>query len=112
MVIPIVDLSKSTTIFRLKQMGITNYIPIAQMDNQGGQFGVPIMTSNNRSAQEGLKCTNYFNFGNIRHLPWILNKDCFEITSILVVTSAFYSIIAVLHILLQIDYISIYFTLI
>ncbi|XP_027851477.1 uncharacterized protein LOC114130667 isoform X3 [Aphis gossypii] len=69
MVIPIVDLSKSTTIYRLKQMGITNYIPIAQMDNQGGQFGVPIMTSNNRSAQEGLNCTSYFNFGNVRHLP-------------------------------------------
>ncbi|XP_060850697.1 uncharacterized protein LOC132929387 isoform X1 [Rhopalosiphum padi] len=69
MVIPIVDLSKSSTIFRMRQMGITNYIPIAQLDNQGGQFGVPIMTSNNKTAQEGLNFTSYFNFGSLRNIP-------------------------------------------
>lgn len=47
-------------------MGVTNYLPVAQLDNQGGQFGVPIMSVANPGTLEGLKYTNFFNLGTVR----------------------------------------------
>lgn len=112
-VIPVVDLSKLSTVNKLRNLGVTSYIPVSQLENQSGQFGVPIMSFGKKSnLLDGMNATNFFNLGTIRHMQWISDKDCFEIASILVVTFAFYSIIAVLCILLQIYYVSTYSTLI
>lgn len=110
LVIPIVDLSRPGTTTKLRSLGITQYIPVSQMNNQGGQFGVPIVTSGKKAnLLEAMNTSTYFSFGTIRNIQW---KDCFEMASILVVIFAFYSIIAVLCILLQMYYVSTYSTLI
>lgn len=67
-VIPILDLTKPGTVSKLQSMGITNYVPVGQLDNQGGQFGVPIMNTARPGSMEGLKYSNFFNLGCIRKI--------------------------------------------
>lgn len=66
-VIPIVDLSKSNSIAKLRSLGITSYLPVSQLDNQGGQFGVPIMTFGKKGNLEAFNATNYFSLGPMRY---------------------------------------------
>jgi len=67
-VIPILDFTKPTTVSKLKSMGVTSYVPVAQLDNNGGQFGVPIMSVTRPGSVDGLKYTNFFNLGCIRKI--------------------------------------------
>lgn len=67
-VIPILDFTKAGTVAKLQAMGVTNYVPVAQLDNQGGQFGVPIMSVARPGSIEGLKYSNFFNLGCVRKL--------------------------------------------
>jgi len=67
-VIPIVDLNIPDSIRRLKLSGVTNYIPISQLNNQGNQYGVPIMSvdSYDRQNLDGLQFSSFFNLGPLR----------------------------------------------
>lgn len=65
-VIPILDLSKPGSAARLQAMGITNYLPVAQLNHQGGNYGVPIMSISRAGTVEGLKYTDFFDLGCIR----------------------------------------------
>jgi len=68
-VIPVVDLSKLSTVNKLRNLGVTNYIPVSQLENQSGQFGVPIMSFGKKSnLLDGMNATNFFNLGTIRHM--------------------------------------------
>lgn len=67
-VIPILDLQNPSTLSKLRSMGVTNYVPVAQLDNQNGQFGMPIMSVSRPGTVEGLKYTNFFNLGCVRKL--------------------------------------------
>lgn len=65
-VIPILDLNKHGNLAKLQAMGISNYLPVAQLDHQGGNYGVPIMSISRPGSVEGLKYTDFFNLGCIR----------------------------------------------
>lgn len=65
-VIPIVDFTRPGAAARLQAMGVTSYLPVAQLDSQGGQFGVPIMSTARPNSVDGLRYTNFFNLGSIR----------------------------------------------
>lgn len=67
-IIPIIDLAKAGTVAKLQSMGITNYVPVGQLDNQGGQFGMPIMSVAHPGTVDGLKYTNFFDLGCIRKI--------------------------------------------
>lgn len=67
-VVPIFDLSKAGTAAKLQSMGITSYMPVAQLDSQGGQFGVPIMSVSRSGSLDGLRYTNFFNLGCVRKI--------------------------------------------
>ncbi|XP_001949742.2 dual specificity protein kinase splA isoform X2 [Acyrthosiphon pisum] len=68
-VIPVVDLNKPSTVNKLRNLGVTSYIPVSQLDNQSGQFGVPIMSFGKKSnLLDGMNATNFFNLGTIRHM--------------------------------------------
>lgn len=67
-VIPILDFTKAGTIAKLKAMGVSNYLPVAQLDNNGGQFGVPIMSVTRPGSVDGLKYANFFNLGCVRKI--------------------------------------------
>ncbi|XP_060867324.1 uncharacterized protein LOC132942717 isoform X3 [Metopolophium dirhodum] len=68
-VIPVVDLSKLSTVNKLRNLGVTSYIPVSQLENQSGQFGVPIMSFGKKSnLLDGMNATNFFNLGTIRHM--------------------------------------------
>lgn len=64
-VIPIIDLSKDGVFATLQSMGITNYLPVFQLENQIGQLGIPLMSATHPNSMEGLIFNNLFNLGNI-----------------------------------------------
>jgi len=68
-VIPIVDLNKPSTIVKLRNLGVTSYIPVGQLDNQGGHFGMPIMSFGKKgNLIDGVNATNFFHLGTVRHI--------------------------------------------
>jgi len=67
-VIPILDFTNAGTVSKLKSMGVTNYVPVAQLDNHGGQFGVPIMSVTRPGSVDGLRFSNFFNLGCVRKI--------------------------------------------
>jgi len=68
-VVPVVDLSKTSSVNKLRSLGVTSYLPVSQLDNQSGQFGVPIMSFGKRgNLIDGMNATNFFNLGTIRHM--------------------------------------------
>ncbi|VVC43154.1 Hypothetical protein CINCED_3A002219 [Cinara cedri] len=67
-VIPIMDISKNGSIARMNAMGITNYMPLAQMEQQNGQFAFPIMSTARPGSMDGLKFTHFLSLGCIRKL--------------------------------------------
>lgn len=67
-VIPIIDFTKAGTAAKLQAMGITDYLPVAQLDNQNGQFGVPIMSVSRPGSLDGLRYSNFFNLGCVRKM--------------------------------------------
>lgn len=68
LVIPILDIQNASTVSRLRALGVTSYVPVAQLDNEGGQYGMPIMSIARPGSIEGLRYTNFFNLGCIRRL--------------------------------------------
>ncbi|CAI6345726.1 unnamed protein product [Macrosiphum euphorbiae] len=69
LVVPVVDLSKTSSVNKLRSLGVTSYLPVSQLDNQSGQFGVPIMSFGKRgNLIDGMNATNFFNLGTIRHM--------------------------------------------
>lgn len=67
-VIPILDLNKNGIHTKLQALGVTNYLPVVQLDHQGGQFGVPIMSTARPGSVDGMQFNNFFNLGCIRKL--------------------------------------------
>jgi len=68
-VIPVVDLNKPSTVNKLRNLGVTSYIPVSQLDNQGGQFALPILSFGKKSnLLDGMNATNFFNLGTVRHI--------------------------------------------
>lgn len=64
--IPILDLNHPGNKARLQAMGVDSYLPVAQLDSQGGNYGVPIMSVSRPGSLDGLKYTDFFNLGCIR----------------------------------------------
>lgn len=68
LIIPILDLNKPGTTSRLQSMGITSYLPVSQMDNQGGEYAIPIMSTSRQGSIDNLKYTHYLNLGSLRKI--------------------------------------------
>lgn len=66
LVIPILDINQPDLVTRLRTMGVTNYIPVSQLGNQDGNYGMPIMNISQPGSLEGLKYTNFFSLGCIQ----------------------------------------------
>ncbi|XP_050434523.1 uncharacterized protein LOC126841845 [Adelges cooleyi] len=65
-VIPVIDVNRPGSVARLQSLGITNYLPVGQLNHQGGEFGLPIMNIMRPGSLDGLGATNYFNLGPIK----------------------------------------------
>jgi len=69
LVIPIVDLNRPATTAKLRNLGITHCIPVSQLDNQGGQFGMPIVSFGKKgNLLEGVNANLYFSMGPMRNI--------------------------------------------
>ncbi|XP_050544693.1 uncharacterized protein LOC126907445 isoform X2 [Daktulosphaira vitifoliae] len=65
-VIPIIDVNRPGVASRLQSMGITNFLPIAQLNQQGSEYGLPIMNIMRPGNLDSLGATSYFNLGPIK----------------------------------------------
>lgn len=68
LIIPIFDVNKPSTVAKMQSMGISSYMPVTQLDNQNGHYGVPIMSTSRPGSLDGLKYTDFFHLGCVRKI--------------------------------------------
>lgn len=73
--VPVIDLSQLGTLRKLSNLGITNFIPLANREQGGGCFGIPIvstqnaMTGNTTNSLLSLGANGILSFGPVKPLP-------------------------------------------
>lgn len=66
--IPVVDFKRPATIARLKSMGITTFFPVSNLNNDGGEYGIPIVNTLHSGTIESMGATKYLSFGALKKL--------------------------------------------